>query len=358
MLLYIEPLPSILVWSGTSLYVVIYWATSQHFGLIWDFAICCYILSHFPAFWFDLGLSYMLLYIEPLPSILVWSGTLLHVVIYWATSQHFGLIWDFAICCYILSHFPAFWSALGLCYMLLYIEPLPSILVWSWTLLYVVIYWALPSILVCSLDFAICCYILSHFPTFWSALGLCFMLLYIEHFPTFWSDLGLCYMLLYIEPLPSILKIYTRVTYETLLAESSWSGQEKFDIFSFLCVCSSLSRIIPFRIYSLITKTCLLILYSKTGVFKGIHYFSFAKSIDCGYSLELPHWGSSNKYPQSMFWAGIWKISEFFLSENFPVFPVLVVKFSIYLNRLVSLMVCNNSVWTIKALMRLCECAG
>ena len=26
-----------------------------------------------------------------------------------------------------------------------------------------------------------------------------------------------------------------------------------------------------------------------------------AQNIDCGYSLELPHWGSSNEYPQSMF---------------------------------------------------------
>ena len=24
-----------------------------------------------------------------------------------------------------------------------------------------------------------------------------------------------------------------------------------------------------------------------------------AQNIDCGYLLELPHWGSSNKYPQS-----------------------------------------------------------
>ena len=31
-------------------------------------------------------------------------------------------------------------------------------------------------------------------------------------------------------------------------------------------------------------------------------YFSFLfKDIDCWYSLELPHWGSSNEYPQSMF---------------------------------------------------------
>ena len=26
-----------------------------------------------------------------------------------------------------------------------------------------------------------------------------------------------------------------------------------------------------------------------------------AQNIDCGYLLELPQWGNSNKYPQSMF---------------------------------------------------------
>ena len=30
-----------------------------------------------------------------------------------------------------------------------------------------------------------------------------------------------------------------------------------------------------------------------------------AQNIDCGYSLEPPHQGSSNEYPQSMFWAEI-----------------------------------------------------
>ena len=29
----------------------------------------------------------------------------------------------------------------------------------------------------------------------------------------------------------------------------------------------------------------------------------FAQNIDCGYTLELPHRGSSNEYPQSMFWS-------------------------------------------------------
>ena len=40
--------------------------------------------------------------------------------------------------------------------------------------------------------------------------------------------------------------------------------------------------------------------------FTGV-YIIFLKNIDCWYSLELPHQGSSNKYTQSMFWAEIWK---------------------------------------------------
>ena len=50
--------------------------------------------------------------------------------------------------------------------------------------------------------------------------------------------------------------------------------------------------------------------------------------------LEPPLRGGSNEYPQSMFWAEIWKISEF-LSEDFQL---LVVKFSIYMNRRVFVM--------------------
>ena len=54
--------------------------------------------------------------------------------------------------------------------------------------------------------------------------------------------------------------------------------------------------------------------------FTGVYIFLFLlKNIDCGYSLEPPHWGGSNEYPQSMFWAEIWKLSEF-LSENFQFF--------------------------------------
>ena len=79
------------------------------------------------------------------------------------------------------------------------------------------------------------------------------------------------------------------------------------------------------------------LLYSKTVVYRGIHnFFLFQlKNIDCGYSLEPPRRGGSNEYPQSMFWAEIRKISDFFLPKKFPF---LVVKFSIYLNRWVFVM--------------------
>ena len=70
-----------------------------------------------------------------------------------------------------------------------------------------------------------------------------------------------------------------------------------------------------------------------TGVY--IIVLVSAKNIDCGYSLEPPHRGGSNEYPQSMFFlAEIRKIFEF-LSENFQF---LMVKFSVYLNRLVFVM--------------------
>ena len=54
--------------------------------------------------------------------------------------------------------------------------------------------------------------------------------------------------------------------------------------------------------------------------------------------LEPPRRGGSNEYPQSMFSAEICKVSEF-LSDNFQF---LEVKFSIYLNKCVFVMVPNN----------------
>ena len=44
-----------------------------------------------------------------------------------------------------------------------------------------------------------------------------------------------------------------------------------------------------------------------------LFFLFLLKNIDCGYSLEPHHRGGSNEYLQSMFWAEIRKISEFFI---------------------------------------------
>ena len=43
------------------------------------------------------------------------------------------------------------------------------------------------------------------------------------------------------------------------------------------------------------------------------------QNIDCGYSLEPPRWGSSNEYPQSMFWAEIRKLMYTPVNPSFTV---------------------------------------
>ena len=105
-----------------------------------------------------------------------------------------------------------------------------------------------------------------------------------------------------------------------------------------------------------ITKTCLYnfdplkphFYIVKLG-FTRVFFLFLLKNIDCGYSLEPPLRGGSKEYPQSMFWAEIWKISEFLLSGNFQF---LVVKFSICLNRRVFVMStcivrgCPPRTWT------------
>ena len=70
-----------------------------------------------------------------------------------------------------------------------------------------------------------------------------------------------------------------------------------------------------------------------TGVY--IIFLISAQKHRLWYSLEPPRRGGSNEYPQSMFWAEVWKISGF-LSKNFHF---LVVEFSVYLNRRVFVMV-------------------
>ena len=54
-----------------------------------------------------------------------------------------------------------------------------------------------------------------------------------------------------------------------------------------------------------------------TGVY--IIFIISAENMDCGYSLEPPHRGGSNEYPQSMFSADTLKISEYFYPKIFIV---------------------------------------
>ena len=48
-----------------------------------------------------------------------------------------------------------------------------------------------------------------------------------------------------------------------------------------------------------------------TGVY--IIFLFLLKNIDCGYALEPPRRGGSNAYPQSIFWAEIWKNIRIFI---------------------------------------------
>ena len=88
-----------------------------------------------------------------------------------------------------------------------------------------------------------------------------------------------------------------------------------------LCICVGWSA-------SFITKTCLYNFYPlkphfyivKPG-FTGVYviFLISAQKIDCAHSLEPPRRGGSNEYPQSMFWAEIWKQIRVFLWK-FSVF--------------------------------------
>ena len=89
------------------------------------------------------------------------------------------------------------------------------------------------------------------------------------------------------------------------------------------------------------------LLYSKTGVYRSIHFFFLflLKNIDCGYSLEPPLRGGSNEYHRlsdavltsthTLCFEQKYEKYQIFLSENFQF---LDVKFSIYLNRRVYVM--------------------
>ena len=53
---------------------------------------------------------------------------------------------------------------------------------------------------------------------------------------------------------------------------------------------------------------------------KKVWYFSyFCSNIHCGYKLELPRRGHSNKYPQSMFWIKNKKIRHITANSSFAI---------------------------------------
>ena len=123
---------------------------------------------------------------------------------------------------------------------------------------------------------------------------------------------------------------------------------------------------VPWRLvhlYSLITKTRLhnfdplkphfyIVKLGFIGVY--IIFLTSVQNIDCRYSLEPPRRGGSNEYPQSIFWAEMWKLSGFFIWK-FSIF--MVVKFSIYLNRRVFVMIAVVLNTAYELLSRRKECS-
>ena len=105
------------------------------------------------------------------------------------------------------------------------------------------------------------------------------------------------------------------------------------------------SLIFPSRKHAYIMLTALkphfyVVKLGFTGVYIIIFLF-LLKNIDCGYPLEPPRRGGSNEYPQSMFWAEIWKISIFYF-ENLHF---VVVKCSVYLHRFVFVIERERVCW-------------
>ena len=74
-----------------------------------------------------------------------------------------------------------------------------------------------------------------------------------------------------------------------------------------------------------ITKTCLfnipeiLPLKNKNFQIKNSYSHFCAKNINCGYTLELPRRGSSNEYPQSLFFSKSRKIMYTPVNPSFTI---------------------------------------
>ena len=191
--------------------------------------------------------------------------------------------------------------------------------------------------------------------------GLFFFLLFL-HFYSF--DL---YLLLHMCCTVRIEALYHILTAKTLV---TWATtRENINITK-----TSLYNFDPLKPYFYIVKL------GCTGV-----YIIFLISAQKHRLLELPHGVGSNEYPQSIFWAEIWKIAELFIWK----FSFFGGKISVYLNRHVfvmtsdmctlqklksvctsgqsdqSLLSCEETLhpwlsrmWPVKILTRLHECAG
>ena len=106
---------------------------------------------------------------------------------------------------------------------------------------------------------------------------------------------------------------------------------------------------VSLRVIGLITRQQLIRLYMRNGAkfnSSKLNMLCVAYGVHAVLNFER---GGSNEHPQSMFWAEIWKIYQF-LSENFHF---LVVKCSVYLNRLVFVMMkCYASNTVLETLIK------
>ena len=111
--------------------------------------------------------------------------------------------------------------------------------------------------------------------------------------------------------------IYHHLTFSTL-----WANSAKI-FFLFL----TRKEVLRLSYFYVITKTCLFKYTEnfttrkwKFEIKKKSDIFHISdQNIECGYSLEQPHWGGSNKYPQSMFWAEISKIMYTPVNPSFTI---------------------------------------
>ena len=113
--------------------------------------------------------------------------------------------------------------------------------------------------------------------------------------------------------------------YWLLSTRAAMSGNEPSDMcaqWRFKSACASITKTCLYN-FDLLKPHIYIVNLGFTGVY--IIFLITAQNIDCGYSLEPPqrggsneyhnlqNIGGSNEYPQSMFWAEIWKNIRIFI---------------------------------------------